>query len=127
MFLATLKTAFSYLYRHIKRLGEGTNAMIGNRRALRQLYQLDDRTLADIGIVRGSVASHELWSSRWDSQLRDPHEARRRLKEIELEEAARLDIQPSDPIAKDRLRKKENLEAADAAELVLKPCSASSC
>lgn len=123
MFLAILKGAFSHLYRQARRLGAGTNAMIGNRRALHQLHQLDDRTLADIGIVRGSLTQNELWSSRWDSQLVDPYDARRRLKEIELQEAVRLDIQASDPIASERQKENRSLKAS---RISLKPCGAES-
>lgn len=122
MFLAMLKAAFSYLYRQIKRFGSGTNVMLDNRRALQQLHQLDDRTLADIGIVRASVTNHELWSSRWDSQLGDPYQARRRLREMELQEAVRFDVQPSDPVCMEHLDSR-----FEPADLELRPCSATGC
>ena len=62
----------------IRRLATSLGTIFRNRVALNQLSQLDDRTLADIGLTRLDVANAKAQPVHKDPYILDPFAARRR-------------------------------------------------
>lgn len=89
MLTAGLYSALSSAARGLRRLGSTLATISRNRVALKQLDQLDARTLADIGLTRTDLVSARVVPFYQDPFLIDPFEDRRRIKAVELEALAR--------------------------------------
>ena len=89
MLTASFINALSFTARGLHRLADGLATTVRNRTALKQLSELDERTLSDIGLTRADISSANAVPFHRDPFLIDPFEDRRRIKAAELEVLAR--------------------------------------
>ena len=89
MLTASLYSALSFSARGLRRLASTLTTVVRNRTALKQLGELDERTLSDIGLTRGDLVSARAQPIYRDPYLIDPFDARRRVQARELEALAR--------------------------------------
>ncbi|WP_319530964.1 DUF1127 domain-containing protein [uncultured Cohaesibacter sp.] len=89
MLTAGFIKTLSFSARGLRRLASTIATVARNRAALNKLNELDERTLADIGLTRGDIISASAVPMRSDPFLIDPFDARRRVHASELEALAR--------------------------------------
>ena len=94
MLTAALHHALSFIAGGLHRLVTSCAVIVRNRIALRQLAELDDYTLADIGLTRGDLVSAAAQPIYRDPYLVDPFDARRGVHARELDTLARWQIMP---------------------------------
>lgn len=89
MLTASFYSALSFTARGLRRLASTLTTVLRNRRALKQLSELDDYTLADIGLTRTDLINAHAQPIYRDPYLIDPFDARRRIHASELDVLAR--------------------------------------
>lgn len=89
MLTASLIAALSSTASGLRRLASTLSTVARNRAALKNLNELDERILADIGLTRGDLISASAQPLYRDPYLMDPFDARRRLHTKELDVLAR--------------------------------------
>ena len=89
MLTVFLNSAFSSAMAGLVRLVTAGATILRNRAALNNLQELDERTLADIGLTRGDVITAASLPLYKDPMLIDPFDAKRRIHARELEALAR--------------------------------------
>ena len=94
MLTVFLHSAFSSAVSGLVRLVTAGATILRNRAALKNLQELDERTLADIGLTRGDVITAASQPLYRDPMLIDPFDAKRRIHSRELDVLARW-VQPT--------------------------------
>ncbi|WP_316859362.1 DUF1127 domain-containing protein [uncultured Cohaesibacter sp.] len=112
MLTVLMNSVLTFAAHSMRRVVSGLATIARNRAALSQLSELDEHTLADIGLTKGDIvvaASQPLYRN---PMLIDPFEARNRIHARELEVLARWH-RPSEPPHKvaETLRITETLKA----------------
>ncbi|WP_319411145.1 DUF1127 domain-containing protein [uncultured Cohaesibacter sp.] len=90
MLTVIIRTVFSSAVAGLVRLVAAGSKILRNRAAVKALQEMDDHTLADIGLTRGDVITAASQPLYRDPLLIDPFDARRRIHARELEVLARL-------------------------------------
>ncbi|WP_373236721.1 DUF1127 domain-containing protein [Cohaesibacter celericrescens] len=90
MLIAALYNALSFTAGGIRRLASPFAIILRNRAALKHMSELDDRTLADIGLTRSDLITASARPLYSDPLLVDPFAARRRIHANDLNTLARL-------------------------------------
>nr|WP_321458199.1 DUF1127 domain-containing protein [uncultured Cohaesibacter sp.] len=118
MLTVILHSAYSFAATALARLVAYGSTIVRNRAALKNLQQLDDRTLADIGLTRGDVIAAASQPLHKNPMLIDPFEAKRRIHARELDVLARWHRPEQEIIVP---RPAEKLAATEPAQLCCKP------
>ncbi|WP_321449083.1 DUF1127 domain-containing protein [uncultured Cohaesibacter sp.] len=106
MLTVFLNSAFSSAMAGLARLVTAGATIMRNRAALKSLRELDERTLADIGLTRGDVITAASQPLHKDPMLIDPFDAKRRIHARELEVLARWarpEIEERQPLPAEKL------------------------
>nr|WP_319516009.1 DUF1127 domain-containing protein [uncultured Cohaesibacter sp.] len=105
MLTVFLNSAFSSAIAGLVRLVTAGATIMRNRAALKSLQELDERTLADIGLTRGDVITAASQPLHKDPMLIDPFDAKRRIhaREQVLARWARPVIEERQPLPAEKL------------------------